>query len=365
MSLSLGLPREEQMREKGVREIMQEKGVEGVLFFSPENIRYLTGFSGSEGYLLARKDDNLLMVDSRYTAQAQEETRGCRIALLEKKVKGLMEHISPLGLRRLGFEAQGISVALFEQLQEAMKGLELVPVKEELERLRGCKAREEITAIQGAIAIAEGAWKEVVEMARPGVREDEVAVELEYSMRRGGGEGMAFDCIVASGPRSALPHAKPTSQSLKEGDLLLFDFGSRYEGYCSDESCTVVLGRATKEQQRIYSIVKDAHDRAIEHVKPGMKLSEIDAAARGHISKAGHGAHFGHGTGHGVGLAVHEWPGVGKDSRDRAEAGMIFTIEPGIYIPGWGGVRIEDMVLVTHDGCEVLTTISKDLMVLQ
>lgn len=241
----------------------------------------------------------------------------------------------------------------------------MVPVKEELERLRGLKNREEIASIKGAIAIAEGAWKKAAEMARPGMREDEVAVELEYSMRKGGGEGVAFDCIVASGPRSALPHAKPTSQSLKEGDLLLFDFGSRYRGYCSDESCTVVLGRPTEEQKRIYSIVKDAHDLAIEQVRPGVKLSEVDAAARGHITKAGHRAHFGHGTGHGVGLVVHEWPVVAKDSVDRAEAGMIFTIEPGIYIPGWGGVRIEDMVLVTHDGCEVLTTISKDLMVLQ
>jgi Xaa-Pro aminopeptidase len=358
------MPHEKQMEENKVREILRGKEVEGIVFFTAENIRYLTGFAGSEGYLLARADDCLLMVDSRYILQAQEETRGCRVALLEKGIKGVAEHISPLGLKRLGFEAQGISVALFAQLRETMQGMELVPLKEELERLRGYKSGEEIAAIKGAVAMAEEAWQKAVAMARPGITEAEVALELEYAMRQKGSEGVAFDPIVASGPRSALPHARPTSRSLKEGDFLLFDFGARNEGYCSDESCTIVLGRATEEQQRIYAIVKDAHDRAIECVKPGIGLAEIDAAARGHITENGHGSHFGHGTGHGVGLSVHEWPGVGKDSPDRAEAGMIFTIEPGIYIPGRGGVRIEDMVLVTDDGCELLTTIPKDLMII-
>jgi Xaa-Pro aminopeptidase len=358
------MPHEEQMREKRVQEILRKQGVEGILFFTAENIRYLTGFSGSEGYLLAREDDCLFMVDSRYILQAQEETRGCRTALLEKGIKGLPDHISPLGLKKVGFEAQGISVALFAQLQGSLQGVELVPLKEELEQLRGCKASEEIASIKEAIAIAKKAWEKAVAMARPGIGETEVALELEYTMRKKGSEGVAFDPIVASGPRSALPHARPTSRTLKEGDLLLFDFGARHEGYCSDESSTVVLVRATKEQRRIYSIVKAAHDKAIERVKPGIRLSEIDAAARGHIAQAGHASHFGHGTGHGVGLAVHEWPGVTKESPDRAEAGMIFTIEPGIYIPDWGGVRIEDMVLITRDGCEVLTTIPKDLMII-
>jgi Xaa-Pro aminopeptidase len=364
ISLSLGMPPEDQMERKELLKILKEKSLEGILFFSPENIRYLTGFSGSEGYLLAREEENLLMVDFRYITQAREETKGCRVALLEKRIKGLMDHSAPLGLKRLGFEAQGISVALFEQLQQAMEGIALVPIKEELERLRGLKTSEEITAIKGAIAIAERAWKKVLEMARPGMREDEVALELEYRMRTGGSEGVAFDPLVASGPRSALPHAKPITRALATGDLLLFDFGARSGGYCSDESCTVVLGRATEEQRRIYGIVKDAHDRAIEHIKPGIKLATIDAAARDYITAAGHGDNFGHGTGHGIGLAVHEWPTVGRDSPDRAEEGMTFAIEPGIYIPGWGGVRIEDMVRVTADGCEVLTTLSKDLMII-
>ncbi|MBN1254474.1 MAG: aminopeptidase P family protein [Deltaproteobacteria bacterium] len=350
------------MEDNGVHKILEEKDVEGILFLSPENIRYLTGFSGSEGYLIVKENANLLLVDSRYITQAHEETQGCRIALLEQDIKGLREHIAPLIVKRLGFEAQSISVALFEQLRKEMKGVRLIPVMEDLERLRGLKTPEEIAAIKKAITIAEGAWNKVMEMIGSKVREDEVALELEHSMRKAGSEGIAFDCIVASGPRSALPHAQPTSRPFQEGDFILFDFGARYGGYCSDESCTVVLGQATEEQRRIYGIVKDAHDRAIERIKPGITLAEIDAAARDHITKAGHGPHFGHSTGHGVGLAIHEWPRVGKNSQDVAEVGMIFTVEPGIYIPGLGGVRIEDMVLVTADGCEVLTTISKDLL---
>ena len=346
-----------------IQAIVGEKALEEILFFSPENIRYLTGFSGSEGYLLAGKDANLLLVDSRYITQAHEETKDCRVVLIDKGIKGVAAQISALELRRLGFEAQGISVALFEQLQEQLQETELVPIKDELERLRGLKTDEEITLIKKAVQVAEEAWKKVLGVVNSGTKEDELALELEYCMKKKGAEGTTFDIIVAAGPRAALPHAQPTKRSIEEGDFVLFDFGARYRGYCSDESCTVVAGRVTEEQKRIYTIVKDAHDRAIEQVKPGVRLAEIDAAARNHIDQAGHGEHFGHGTGHGVGLAVHEWPAVGKNSRDVAEAGMVFTIEPGIYIPGWGGVRIEDMVLVTPDGCEVLTTIPKELMI--
>jgi Xaa-Pro aminopeptidase len=361
ISLSLGVAREKALME--VKSILQKKNVEGILFFSPENIRYLTGFSGSEGYLLAGKDEYLLLVDSRYITQAQEETQRCRVSLLDKGIAGVAAQISSLGLGRLGFEAQGISVARFEQLQKGMGKVELVPIKDELERLRGFKTAEEIARIQKAIQIAEEAWQECLDLIKPGAQEADLALELEYRMKKRGAERMAFDTIVASGPQAALPHAQPTARSLAQGDLLLFDFGCRYRGYCCDESCTVIVGRATEEQRRIYGIVKDAHDRAIAQVKPGVRLAAIDAAAREYIDCAGHGEHFGHGTGHGVGLGVHEWPVVGKDSQDVAEEGMVFTIEPGIYIPAWGGVRIEDMVAVTADGYEVMTTISKDLMV--
>jgi Xaa-Pro aminopeptidase len=347
-----------------VESILQKKSVEGILFFSPENIRYLTGFSGSEGYLLAGRDELLLLVDSRYITQAQEETQGCRVSLVDKGITGVAAQVSSLGLKQLGVEAQSISVARFEQLQKGLANVELVPIKDELERLRGSKTAEEIAWITKASQVAEAAWKEVLALVAPGVLEADLALELEYRMKKKGAEGIAFDTIVAAGPRAALPHAPPTTRPIEQGDLLLFDFGCRSRGYCSDESCTVIVNRATEEQRRIYGLVKDAHDKAIEQVKPGKRLAAIDEAAREHINHAGHGTHFGHGTGHGVGLAVHEWPVVGKDSPDVAEEGMVFTVEPGIYIPGWGGVRIEDMVTVTADGCEVLTAISKDLMII-
>ncbi len=346
-----------------IESILQKKSVEGILFFSPENIRYLTGFSGSEGYLLTGKDELFLLVDSRYLTQAREEAKGCRVSLVEKRITGLAAQVSSLGLKRLGVEALGISLALFEELQKAMEKVELVPIKDELEKLRGSKNAEEIALIRKASEIAEAAWAEVLALVVPGVQEADLALELEYRMKKRGAERIAFDTIVAAGPRAALPHAQPTTRPIEQGDLLLFDFGCRYGGYCSDESCTVIVNRATAEQRRIYGIVRDAHDKAIEQVKPGERLAVIDAAAREYIHHAGHEAHFGHGTGHGVGLAVHEWPVVGKDSPDVAEEGMVFTIEPGIYIPGWGGVRIEDIVAVTAAGCEVLTAISKDLMI--
>jgi Xaa-Pro aminopeptidase len=359
----LGLYEREEMRIQQIQAIVNEQTLGGILVFSLENIRYLTGFSGSEGYLLTGKDANLLLVDSRYITQAQEETHDCRVILTDKGIKGVATQIAALGWRRLGFEAQRVSVDLFEQLQENLQETEMVPIKNELERLRGLKGDEEITLIKKAVQIAEEAWQKVLGMVKPGTKEDELALELEYCMKKGGAEGIAFDIIVAAGSRTAFPHAQPTTRPIEEGNFVLFDFGARYRGYYCDESCTVVAGRATEEQKRIYTIVKGAHDKALEQVKPGVRLAEIDAAARDYINQAGHGEHFGHGTGHGVGLAVHEWPAVGKDSRDVAEAGMVFTIEPGIYIPEWGGVRIEDMVLVTPDGCEVLTAIPKDLMI--
>jgi len=197
-----------------------------------------------------------------------------------------------------------------------------------------------------------------------GVSEQALALELEFEMRRRGSDGVAFDIIVASGARTSLPHARPTDRILEEGDFITFDFGARWQGYCSDETCTVALGALSARQREVYATVREAHDRAVDRVKPGIPLRDIDAAAREYIASRGFGDRFGHGTGHGVGLAVHEWPVVGKESKEAAEEGMVFTIEPGIYVPGWGGVRIEDMVLVTERGCEVLTRISKELMII-
>lgn len=352
------------MGKDPLKKILQDNEIEGVIFFSPENIRYHSGFSGGEGALLVKDAERLLFVDPRYTTQAQEEVHHCRVMLIEKGIRELASHLSGLGVRRLGVEASGISLAAFKELEVAANGVQLIPIKDEIDRLRGIKREEEIMYIRKAISTAERALEEVLPLVTPGVKEVELAAELEYRMKKMGGEKPPFDCIVASGPRSALPHAQPAHRQIESGDLLLFDFGSRCGGYCSDETVTFVFGSCTEEHRRIYGIVKDAHDRAIEKVRPGIPLAEIDALARGIIDRAGYAPHFGHGTGHGIGLCVHEWPAVRKESNDIAQEGMVFTIEPGIYIPGWGGVRIEDMVLVTSAGHEVLTKISKELMIL-
>jgi len=343
---------------------MREREIQGVIIATPQNLRYLTGFTGEEGYLLVDEQESSLLVDGRYATQALEETHACQPVLLEHGTKGVAAFLSSRNLQRVGVEAEGFSAAVFHQLRESTPESEMVLLTDELSRLRGIKTAEEIAWIREAVDIAERAWKEVVAKVAVGVSEHSLALELEFEMRRRGSEGVAFDIIVASGSRTSLPHARPTDRTLEAGDFITFDFGARWQGYCSDETCTVSLGAPSPRQRDIYTIVREAHDRAIDRVKPGVPLSDIDAAAREHIVSRGFGDRFSHGTGHGVGLAVHEWPVVGNESKEIAEEGMVFTIEPGIYLPGWGGVRIEDMVRVTGGGYEVLTTISKGMMIL-
>jgi len=335
--------------------LLEEKELEGILFFSPENLRYLSGFTGGEGVLLALKGKRVLLVDFRYLEQAQEEVSGSEVQRLEGGMKGVAQALRRFDLRRVGLEAQGLSLAGYGRLAEEAQGVEFVPLDRDLEALRRRKGPEEVERIRRAVEMAEGALKEVLEMIRPGVKESEVALELEFRMRRLGSEGVAFDPIVASGPRSALPHAKPSLREIREGDVVIVDFGARFDGYCSDETRTFFVGRPEEELRKVYRVVKEAHDRALEAIKPGVPLKEIDRRARDHIKEAGYGDYFGHGTGHGVGLVVHEPPTVNEEAQGEAEVGMVFTVEPGIYLPDRGGVRIEDLVLVTEGGCQVLT----------
>ena len=218
--------------------------------------------------------------------------------------------------------------------------------------------------IRKAIEIASNAFLRGMERIEPDVSEREVALEMECFMKQHEAEATGFDIIVASGKRSAMPHGRAGAKRIEKGDFILVDYGTSFQGYNSDETCTVILGQPTEEQKRIYQIVKDAHDRAIEIVRPGLPIQEVDRAARDHIRQCGYGDYFGHSTGHGVGLAVHEDPTVNSENKDLLQEGMVFTIEPGIYVPGWGGVRIEDMVYVTSQGAEILTYLPKELRVI-
>lgn len=245
---------------------------------------------------------------------------------------------------------------MYEELKNKLDSVQLVPAKNIIEDIRIVKEPLEIELIRQSIKITERAFRGVKEMIRQGAREDEIAIEMEYRLRKEGAEKVAFDTIIASGERGALPHGKASNKIIKNGELVIVDFGSMYKGYNTDCTRTLSTDGFNARQEEIYKTVLMAQREAIKSVKPGLKASEIDSKARGFIADAGYGENFGHSTGHGVGLEVHEEPRIAEGQNDIIREGSVFTIEPGIYIQGWGGVRIEDMVLVTKDGCEVLTS---------
>jgi len=348
-----------------LKDVMRAAQCDAILITGIENIRYLTGFTGSSGVLLITDNGGIFFTDSRYTEQACKEVKGkVKIRECKKQVPELSAAISAASLKKVGFEDSDLTFQGYQELKKELKGVKLVPLKDRLTLLRGVKSKGELRLISGAVDIAYKAFEKLLPSVKPGKREEDLAIELEYLMRKGGAEGLSFDVIVASGVRSALPHGKASDKLLKIGDPVVIDFGARYKGYHSDETVTLFIGKASERLARIYQTVKEAHDRAIDAVRPGVRFSDIDKAARDFIDRAGYCKSFGHGTGHGVGLNVHEGPSISPNSKGVAEEGMVFTIEPGIYIPKVGGVRIEDMVVVTRDGCRVLTRIPKEMTII-
>lgn len=344
-------------------DVMREARCDALLITSIENIRYITGFTGSSGVLLMTGRGGIFFTDSRYTEQASKEVE-VKVKEYKKRVPELAAALIDAGYRRVGFEDSNLTYQGYQELKKEARGVRLVPLKDRLTLLRGAKSKGEIRLISKAADIAYNAFERLLPSIKPGKREDDLAVELEYLVRKGGAEGLSFDVIVASGTRSALPHGRAGKKILKVGDPVVIDFGARYQGYHSDETVTVFVGKASERHSKIYGTVKEAHDRAIDAVRPGVRFSDIDKAAREFIGKAGYGKYFGHGTGHGVGLNVHEGPSISPNSKGIVEDGMVFTIEPGIYIPRVGGVRIEDMVVATREGCRVLTKIPKGLTII-
>lgn len=340
----------------------------GMLVTRPENRFYLTGFTGSSGYVLVTGEHARLLTDFRYTEQAAlqaPEFETIRHASPWFQTFG--EQVSALGLTRLAFESEHVSVADLESLRAAAPGLELVGLRGAVEQLRLVKDEGEIEAMSRAVACSDAAFNKVLEsgVLRPGVREFEVAAELEHHMRLGGASRPAFDTIVASGPRSSLPHGRASDRKLEDGDLVTMDFGAVVDGYCSDITRTVVIGSAGPEQRRVYELVLRAQLTALEAVAPGADGRAVDEAARAIIRDEGFGDNFGHGLGHGVGIAVHEGPRLSPLSDSVLKPGMVSSVEPGVYLPGWGGVRIEDLVVVTASGCLVLTRSPKQLIELR
>jgi Xaa-Pro aminopeptidase len=344
----------------------RELKIDALLVSAPPNIRYLSGFTGDNGLLLVTPDSQTLFTDPRYTIQASEECR----SKVKTIAKGYLEIaaidlIRRKRLRRIGFEATRIIYANYQRLKEALPlAVSLKPIGPVIENLRMIKSEEEIARIRRSVLTNSKAFETTVQSIRPGVSEMEIAAELEFKMRRLGAEKSAFETIVALGPRSALPHAQPTHKKAAVNELLLIDMGSCQNGYMSDMTRVLFLGRPSHEVRRIYNAVRKAQSAAIDAVRPGIQAGQVDRAARQVLKSEGFAKEFSHSTGHGLGLEIHEPPRLGRRDPTRLEAGMVITIEPGAYVRDFGGVRIEDTVLVTKSGCEVLTPTSKELILL-
>lgn len=349
------------MDQHFIEKIMRRSKVDAILFLSLENIYYLCGFTGSDGALIISGQDRTFLSDSRYEEQARGEIQNAVFKKYNKKIEGLAHYLRTSGIKRLGFESNAMTYEDYRRLKGILPRISFLPLAQEIDHLRIRKEPQELEKIRRAIHIASVSFHETLSRIRAGTREKSVAEFLEGRMKRWGGNKVAFDTIVASGPRAALPHGAASAKRLEKKETVVIDFGTRYGGYHSDETITLILGRPDAEKKKIYTIVRRAQEKALKTIRPGVGWRQIDAAAREVISRAGYAKFFGHGTGHGVGLAVHEAPRISPQGRGTIEEGMVFTIEPGIYIPGWGGVRLEDMVLVTAGGWEKLTVLSKDL----
>ena len=351
-------------RVAAVRGYLERMGLDAILVTSIQSIRYLSGFTGSDGVLVVSCDGGWFLTDSRYRSQADEQVAGFNVVEYRRKFEETAVLLQEQGFGKVGFEAVSVTVAQYKVLMETLSGVELLPLPGDFETIRSVKDQGELGNLGRIAELSSQSFMDLIPEIRPGTTERRLALSLEWRLREAGAAAASFSFIVASGSRGALPHAVPTNRAVVQGDLVTFDFGGVLEGYCSDETVTVAVGSVDARQREVYQVVKSAHDRAIDRVKPGISCREVDAVARDYIGAKGFAEYFGHGTGHGVGLEVHEKPVLSPRSEEILEEGMVVTIEPGIYIPGWGGVRIEDTICVTHDGCRILTKVPKELMVL-
>lgn len=349
-------------RIEKVRTLISEAGLDGCLLKGMDNIYYLTGFRGSEGTLLVTGGDIILTVDFRYVTHAKETTRDVHIVEIRQKEDTLYGICRKYGISKLGFDGAHLTYNTYQSIAGNLSGITLVPMNNAIEEIRKIKEPEEVTAIIEAVMVATQAFNDILGLIIPGRTERQIAADLEHAMHMHGAQRPSFPTIVASGAHGALPHAEPTNKKLERGDAVIIDFGALVEGYCSDETVTVCLGDIPDKLAEIYTIVDDARKLGIENARAGMLISQLDGIVRGHIEDKGYGDHFRHGVGHGVGIAVHETPGVNGLASGILEENMVITIEPGIYLPNMGGVRLEDMVLITQDKAQVLTHIRKDMM---
>lgn len=339
-------------------------GIDGILITSPYNRRYISNFTGTAGVCLISAEKALFITDFRYIEQASKQCQGFEIIKFASSIPNeVAEQAKKLGINKLGFEEDYVTFSSFKSFEKEAEA-ELIPVSGVIEKLRLIKSSAEIKILKEAADIADAAFKHILDFLRPGVTELEVSNELEFFMRKAGAVSSSFDTIVASGSRSALPHGVASDKIIETGDMVTLDYGAYYKGYVSDITRTVAVGEPDEKLKQIYNIVLEAQLKGMEGIKPGMTGKEADALTRNYIAEHGYGEYFGHSTGHGIGLEVHEGPSLSSKSDLILEPGMVVTCEPGIYIPGLGGVRIEDDTLITKDGNEALTHSAKELIIL-
>jgi Xaa-Pro aminopeptidase len=348
------------LRLQKLRQKIVENELEGLLVCEVENRYYLSGFGGADGFLFISPRDAILATDFRYVEQARKEATEFEIVQVKGGLSSWFPHLaSGWGIKRLGFEASSLSFASYQQLSPAVDKIELIPTEGIVESLRAIKEEEEVVYLVEAARLADAAMEYARSIIHPGMKEEELAWEMEKFLRENGSDSLPFDIIVASGPNSALPHAKPTERPILEGEPIIIDLGAKVAGYASDLSRTICLGPADKTFTEVYGLVLRAQLAALATLETGMSGEEVDYLARKVIEQGGYGDAFGHGLGHGVGLAPHEQPRLGPNSESVLAEGMVFTIEPGIYLPGWGGVRIEDMVILEKEGLKALSKAGK------
>ncbi|GAA0457999.1 Xaa-Pro peptidase family protein [Alkalibacillus silvisoli] len=347
-----------------LREKLKNHDLDAMLITSGQNRRYMTGFTGTAGVVLLTHEKAIFITDFRYTVQAEDQVEGYEIVEHKGPIhQEVSDQVEKLGVKRLGFEKEHVTYQTFETYEKALK-CEFIPVSSLVEQLRLVKTDAEIKILKEAAKIADAAFEHIQTVIKPGVKEIEVSNELEFFMRKQGAVSSSFDIIVASGYRSALPHGVASEKVIESGELVTLDFGALYKGYCSDMTRTFAVGQINDELKEIYDTVLQAQIRGMDGIKAGMTGKEADALTRDYIKEKGFGEYFGHSTGHGLGMDVHEGPSLSFKSDTVLESGMVVTVEPGIYVPNVGGCRIEDDTVVTENGNERLTFSTKELITL-
>lgn len=347
--------------------LRQSETLDGALIVSPENRRYFTGFPSSDGYLLISAERAVFVTDSRYFEAAGQAVTDCEVVLQSTDRGQLGALFSEMGVRRIGVEASRMSLSAFARYTEILAPLALLAddtLDLLIHALRAVKTPDEAERIERAQRIAEQAFAHICTFIEPGRTEREVALELDFFMLSHGAEALSFETIAVSGANSSKPHGVPGEKKIESGDFVTMDFGAVVDGYHSDMTRTVAVGKVTAKQKEVYAVVLEAQAEALKVLKAGLPCREADAAARGVIDRAGYGAYFGHSTGHGVGIEIHERPNLAPRAEDALVTGNVVTVEPGVYLPGEFGVRTEDMALITAAGSRNLTNCPKELLVL-